>query len=209
MRAVLSTTSCSSICATETLTNCSHIFSDFLCCNFKLLDTVTVICGMDHSTMCLFDPLLHAFSWTNQTTTISSVICGTPKFARRSTALVWNKPHLLDSFFFLQKIEMRPQFARLFAIQHNCNDSATFCPISHQTHTCRRLGRVGWIPKQMPNTCAWQRVRQPNCYKIIVVLLKLSSGARTFVASRVRRDPKRCDRVTIPVRDRKCSERLE
>ena len=62
---------------------------------------------------------------------------------------------------------------------------------------------------QVVGTCAWQRVGQPNCCRIIAVLLNLLSGARTFVPSRVRRDPKRCDRVTIPVRDRKRPECLE
>ena len=55
---------------------------------------------------------------------------------------------------------------------------------------------------QVVGTCAWQRVGQPNCCRIIAVLLNLLSGARTFVPSRVRQDPKRCDRVTIPVRDK-------
>ena len=71
--------------------------SDFLCCNIKLLDTVSVIVEWTtNSTMCLSIRCCTHSRGTNQTTTISSAICGTPKFARRSTALVWNKPHHLD-----------------------------------------------------------------------------------------------------------------
>ena len=71
-------------------------FPLFLCCNFKLFDTVPVVCGMVNSTMCLSIRCCTHSLGTNETTTISSAICGTPKFARRSTALVWNKPHHLD-----------------------------------------------------------------------------------------------------------------